>query len=242
MSFSPNPRAWAQIDLQALHGNLQRARELHPDKSIVAVIKANAYGHGMTEIAASLKQNPDGAEVLAVATMDEVIALQLQGTGKRLLLLGGFRNADELRFLLEAGIEFVIHADYQLALLKSRIRDNPRSRFSVWLKADTGMHRLGMTAEEIAAALEFLVACSQTSRVIVMSHLACVDSDDPDAAAVTALQVSRFQDIVAAARQLQDKRIEFSLSASAGILARTDLGFDYIRPGIMLYGGSPFAD
>lgn len=236
------PRATASIDLSALRHNLQRVSQLHPGVGLVAVIKANAYGHGMGDVARYLGREAGLADVMAVATLAEVVELQQQLAGRRLLLLGGYRNRDELEFLLQSGIEFVLHADHQLALLKDQLARNPRTPpFSVWLKIDTGMHRLGFAPADVADVLKFLVNCPQARRIVVMSHLACMDTDDRKSEAITARQLQSFQDQVDNARALQDNRLQFSLCASAGILRRTDLGYDYVRPGIMMYGGSPFA-
>ena len=234
-------RAWATIDLSALQHNLQRVRELRPGSKIVAVIKANAYGHGSTEVAQAICAMPDAADCLAVATIDELLALQLLGTGKRLLLLSGFRTAEELRFLVESGVEFEIHADYQLELLKNWLRSNPHPSFAVWLSVDTGMHRLGFSPPDFAAALEFLCNCKKLRSLVIMSHLACADAADSKSVVITGRQIAQFSELVNSARSLRDARLEASLAASAGILGRSDLNFDYVRPGIMLYGGSPFA-
>lgn len=242
MSVATPARAWASIDLSALNSNLLRARAYCPGAKVAAVIKANAYGHGVNEVAASLAALPDGPDCLAVATLDELVALQLLGTGKRLLLLGGIRSADELRFAAESGAEFVLHSDYQLALLKRWITDRPESRLSVWLKLDTGMHRLGLALDEFRDAANFLGSCKQVSRLVVMSHLASADGTDPLSETVTRKQVTRFREALAAAGAAVGRPVEASLSASAGIMGHKDLGFDCVRPGIMLYGGSPFAD
>ena len=236
-------RAWASINLQALQANLARVREINPRSKVVAVIKANAYGHGMEEAAAAIRAMDRGADCLAVATMDEVVRLQLAINGARLLHLQGFRNRDEMEFLIESGVEFVVHSDYQLTLLKSHVRQYPGSRFTPWLKIDTGMHRLGFDPEELGEPLKFMQNSPQISRLVLMSHFACADGLDDPAAAMTRRQLAGFQRVLAmAATRNGGPEIEASLSASAAILRHPAAHFELLRPGIMLYGGSPFGD
>jgi alanine racemase len=244
-------RAWATIDLSALQANLHHARQCGPGRKVVAVIKANAYGHGMEEVARAIgmraeKQSTpamaDGAECLAVATLDEVVRLQLVAAGTRILLLQGFRNRDELAFLIESGVEFVLHCDRQLALLKAYLRDQPRCRFTAWLKVDTGMHRLGFDPAAVAQPLDFLQNCPQLDSMVLMSHFACADGTSEVELAMTRRQLATFEALLTQARQHGRPGIAASMAASAAILRHPAAHFDYLRPGIMLYGCSPFDD
>lgn len=221
--------------------NLRRLRAYAPASRLVAVVKANAYGHGQEFAVSALKAMPDGPDRLAVATLDELVALQALGPGIGLLHLQGPRTADELRYLLESGADFVVHADYQLALLKSQLRDHPRRRCRVWLKLDTGMHRLGMTETEAWEAVTWLRAAPQLEEVVLMSHFATADGSDPDALRLAETQQQRFDALLARA-QGPGAPLRASLAASAAILRRPAAHHDYVRPGVSLYGGSPFDD
>jgi len=244
MTTSSQERAWANIDLEALRSNVNRVRELNPTTEITAVIKANGYGHGMTEVATALSAEKQSVDCFAVATMEEVVELNLLRTSKRILLLQGFCNAKELEFLMESGVEFVIHADYQLVLLKAALLNNNISRkLTVWLKLNTGMNRLGMPVDEFKQAFTFLHANDKISKIIIMSHLASADDpDNPQALANTQNQIACFQQLISDLGAAIDNRVEMSLAASAGILNLPETHYQVVRPGIMLYGGSPLVD
>ncbi len=235
-------RAWADIDLGALRANLARVRDCNSQSRITAIIKANAYGHGLARVAAALGQDGSPVACFGVATVDEATVLHGLGTGRRILVLQGFANLEQARYLVEAGLEFVIHADYQLALLKRALRDRSGGRpLTVWLKLDTGMHRLGLNSDEFRDALDSLQALPQVSRIVLMSHLACADDPGDEAAvAMTRLQLDRFQSACSAPDVSPGMEISRSLAASAGVMAWPATHFEYLRPGIMLYGGSPF--
>ena len=244
MTNSNQGRAWARIDLSALKSNMARVRQLSPDSKITAVIKANGYGHGVEAIARTLSSQSNSVDCFAVATMDEVVALNVLGTGKRILLLQGYSDASQLRYLTEAGVEFVLHADYQLALLKAELLKNNRcGNLTVWLKFDTGMNRLGFCEAEFKQAFSFLHSSDKIGKIILMSHLACADKPNSQKSVDnTNKQVSRFKQMISDLGVADDDRVEMSLAASAGILSWPKTHYDLVRPGIMLYGGSPFAD
>jgi alanine racemase len=244
MTSYSEERAWAKIDLAALKSNLSRVRQLSPKAGITAVIKANAYGHGMTEVANALSAGQSSVDCFAVASLQEAVELNLLGTSQRILLLPGFCDAKELEFLVESGIEFVIHADYQLALFKAALLNNKVSKpVSVWLKLNTGMNRLGMTVDEFKQAFAFLRASKQISNLVIMSHLAAADAPrDADSKELTDNQLTCFQRVVSDLQVADDDQVRMSLAASAGILAMPETHYHVVRPGIMLYGGSPLAD
>lgn len=241
MTANSQKRAWANIDLEALKSNVNFVHQINPASKIIAVIKANGYGHGMNEVARVLAFEEPRVDCLAVATIEEVVELNLLGTSKRILLLQGFRDARELEFLMESDVEFVIHSDYQLVLLKTALLENivPRT-LTVWLKLDTGMNRLGMPVDEFKQAFNFLQANDKIGKIIVMSHLASADEpENADSIVNTQNQLSCFQQVVSDLGTLIDDRVEMSLAASAGILNWPETHYDLVRPGIMLYGGSP---
>jgi len=241
MKVEHSRRAWADISLQALKDNSAFVSRQAPGQSITAVVKANGYGHGMEQVARTLSDSSCSVECFAVATMDEVVALNTLVTGKRIVLLPGFKNLEELAYLAEAGVEFVIHADYQLAILKRFFLDkNPNRKISVWLKLNTGMNRLGMSEIAFRDAYEFLCTSGKIQRLVLMSHLACADaSDNSMAATKTERQISLFESVKVKLAPSAGTEVTASLAASAGIFNWPSSHYDNVRPGIMLYGGSP---
>ncbi len=241
MSRERKDRAWADINLEALYQNLQQVRRHNSSAEITAVVKSNGYGHGMAEVARALSFPRSPVERFAVATLDEAVQLNALGLGKPVLLLQGFTDGEQLRYLIEAGIEFVIHADYQLALLKRVLRDLPLLRpLTVWLKLDTGMHRLGLAETEFKLAFSSLRSLPQVSGIMLMSHFASADAPDhATSSRLTRLQLSRFHTVCDDLEAGEGQRLGRSVAASSGILAWPDSHFDQVRPGIMLYGGSP---
>jgi alanine racemase len=237
-------RAWADIDLRALQANVGIVRQYNQSAGITAVIKANGYGHGMEAVARALSQGATPVDRFAVATVEEAVALHTMVSGTRILVLQGFSDAEQARYLIESDLEFVIHADYQLAILKKLLRECPVNRpLTVWLKLDTGMHRLGLSDTEFQQTCQELLTRSEVGHLVLMSHLACADArEDSDAVTATHEQLRRFNASASALPTADRHRLSRSLAASAGILAWPDTHFDHLRPGIMLYGGSPLSN
>jgi alanine racemase len=217
-------RAHALISLHALRHNLQRVRELAPDARIMAVIKANAYGHGMQEVARAL----DKTDSYAVATMNEASALRAAGIDKDIIVLQGATSQDELLQASHHAVTLVVHSQYQLNMLESMALP---AAMDIWLKIDTGMHRLGFAAAAAAGACERLRQCDQVENVRIMSHFA--NADDPE----DALNARQLADFLAASEGLADER---SIANSAALCAAQAYHLDWVRPGIMLYGVNPF--
>jgi alanine racemase len=215
------------VDTAALKHNLSRVRELAPGSRVLAVIKANAYGHGLLTVAQAL----EGADGFAVARLEEALALRAAGSRARIVLLQGFRDAEELAQTTAHGLEPFIHQDWQIALLEAfRGPQNLR----VWLKIDTGMHRLGFAPAEVASAAARLAACRAVIQPAgLATHLADAESAD---GAGTRTQLEVF---AAAVAGLPGER---SIANSAGLVAWPAARADWVRPGIMLYGISPFPD
>ena len=221
----PTRAAHAILNLGAAARNLRRIRQVVPQARIMAVIKANAYGHGMLRIARTLTE----ADAFAVARTDEGLALREGGITQRIAVLQGFFNADELRAHAAAGLEPVIHSAWQIDLLEQARLAEP---LRVWIKLDTGMHRLGILPAEFDARLARLEACPGVAAPIpVMSHLASADEVEDD---FTEQQLKLFRE---ATRSVAS---EHSLANSAGLLAWQDTHAEWVRPGISLYGVSPF--
>ena len=217
----------AVIDTAALRHNLSRVRELAPGCRVLAVLKANAYGHGMVPAAIALA----GADGFAVARIEEAVALRSAGLPNRIVLLQGVQDKPQLEQAAHHGLELVVHQPQQLTLLEAW-----RSTHSlrVWLKIDTGMGRLGFRPAELAAALERLTACRAIARPLhLMTHLAEAEARD---GARTTEQLECF------ARATAGLPGERSIANSAGLIGWPATRADWVRPGLMLYGMSPFAD
>ncbi|MEN8180304.1 MAG: alanine racemase [Pseudomonadota bacterium] len=222
MRFAPQ----AVIDHAALRHNLKTVRKLAPDSRIWAVIKANAYGHGMETIARGLKK----ADGFAVARIEEALRLRESGIDKPLLILEGvFLEADAYA-AIEADCQLTIHHPHQVELLQRL--DLHRSA-PVWLKVDTGMHRLGIPVEQVDEVARRLRQCQVVSELNLMTHLA---NADDRADGTTRQQCARFDGLPLSRFK------QHSIANSAGLMAYPYTRRDWVRPGLMLYGVSPFAD
>jgi len=224
--------ATATIDLQALQYNLQRVRESAANARVISVIKANGYGHGMLRVAEALSSS----DAFAVAKIEEAVTLREAGITQPILLLEGFADATELALLAQHAIDAVIHHQAQITLLEQTPLASP---LKVWLKIDTGMHRLGVNVDDALTSYRRLQACASQAcanvadEIVVMSHFANADDrSDPS----TAAQLKQFN--------LATAEIDaaHSLANSAAILAHKESHAAWVRPGIMLYGVSPFID
>ncbi|VAW97716.1 Alanine racemase [hydrothermal vent metagenome] len=218
----------ADINLSALKHNLQIARA-NTQAKIMAVVKANGYGHGMVEIARALS-NSDG---FAVATINEAMDLRESGVYQPILTLEGFNCVDDLRMVYAYDLQCVIHNEQQIELLEK----NKPKNLNVWLKIDTGMHRLGFSPQQASEMYQRLQDCPYVRQPVhVMTHLACADDQSSK---FTSQQVKIFNDSIAELA-LGDKA-QLSVANSAGLLAWPDAhqNTQWVRPGIMLYGSSP---
>lgn len=221
----PTCTAHALIKLTAAAGNLRRIRAVVPEARVMAVIKANAYGHGMLRIARSLQ----AADGFAVARTDEGLTLRAGGIEQRIAVLQGFVSREELAAHAEAGLEPVIHSDWQVDWLEQARLPRP---LAVWLKLDTGMHRLGMLPGEFHVLRRRLETCPAVRQPIpLMSHLANADEIEDR---FTEHQLTLFRDVT------RDVASESSIANSAGLFAWQDARREWVRPGITLYGVSPF--
>ena len=211
----------AYIDLDAIRANLALAGSLAPQSQSIPVIKANAYGHGMRRVAAALQ---DRAPAFAVATLDEALELRADGIPNTLLVLQGVTGIDACREAAAHQLTPIVHAQEQVDhLLAADVR------LPVWLKVDTGMHRLGIAPPDCRDTYRRLVDAGNDVQV-VCTHFACADEPDNDA---TARQIECF---ASATRGLDVPR---SLANSAGIMAWPSSHAEWNRPGYMLYGNSP---
>ena len=218
--------AVATIDLTALRHNLRQARRTAPNSAVFPAVKANAYGHGLLRVARALSD----ADGLAVACIEEAVVLREGGIAKPILLLEGVFEASELPVCRQLDLDIAVHQHEQLEMLERAPAGKP---LRVWLKIDTAMHRLGITPVQTKAFWRRLRNCPAVSEIRLMSHLAMADTRTDE---FTLDQLRLFQD---AADTLPGAR---SLANSAGILGWPQTHFDIVRPGLMLYGASPFAE
>jgi alanine racemase len=218
--------ARATVDTAALHHNLAAVRRQAPGARVMAIIKANAYGHGLVGAGRALK----GADALAVARIEEAVALREAGLEIPIVLLEGVLHAAQLPLAASLALELVVHSPEQLAMIESAQLPCP---VRAWLKLDTGMNRLGFPPAEARAVAARLADCPQVAQPLrMMTHLACANERD---AQITDAQLQAFREA------LFDLPGERSIANSAGLLWRSDTHADWVRPGIMLYGVSPFA-
>ncbi len=217
--------ATAKISSFALKHNLQVIKEKAPQSKIIAVVKANAYGHDVIFVSSALEQMVD---CFAVARLEEALALRSSGIIKPILLLEGFFNEKDLPILAVNNIETVVHNREQLDALKEVTVPSP---IKVWLKIDTGMHRLGVALDEVDYFYNELKKLPQIQPHLgFVSHFSRADELNSD---YTELQISRFLEAT------QDKEGERSIAASGGILFWPQSHLEWIRPGIIMYGISP---
>lgn len=209
----------ATIHLDALQHNLDLARSCARRSKIMAVVKADAYGHGAVEVARSMS----GIDALAVARVIEGVALRAAGAEMPIMVLEGFIDNDELDACRIDRLTPVLHSTYQVELLKA----SRHADLAIWVKVDTGMRRLGMSVEAFRAGMTKGEALNVAG---VMSHLANADAPgDRENLA----QIEIF------AHLTHDLDCELSIANSGAILHYPNSHFDWIRPGIMFYGGSP---
>ncbi len=212
------------IDLPALKHNFKQVQRMAPGSAILAMVKSNAYGHGLERIALGLPE----ADAFGVASLEEGLQLRQAGVSNPIVLMEGLFHADELFNVIHDHFTLVVHEEHQVRTLESH--DHPNA-ISVWLKVDTGMHRLGFEPSEAINIYQRLMNCQSVKKPIgLMTHFAEADSIDR---AHTLQQIDLFNQTT---HSLVGPR---SLANSAGIIAWPSAHADWVRPGIMLYGASP---
>ncbi|CAB5506236.1 Alanine racemase (EC [Bathymodiolus thermophilus thioautotrophic gill symbiont] len=213
--------AVALISQSALTHNLSIVKSKSSAK-IIAMVKANAYGHHLNLITPLI----ENADLLAVSELSEVQKLR-QLTDQPILLLSGVYTSEELQQAIDLKCQIVIHHPAQIVLINHNTQ-----ALDIWLKIDTGMHRLGLSHDEYRQCLPDFESNALITIKGVMSHFACADELNHP---MNLLQLKTF-------KQLTDNNNNRSMANSAAILSNPAAHFDFIRPGIMLYGASPFAD
>jgi alanine racemase len=216
--------ATAEINLSALKNNFEQVRQIAPESKILAVLKANAYGHGLVEIAEQLKE----ADAFGVARIEEALALRAGGIVKPIVLLEGFMDDHDLPILVANNIQAVVHISHQIDVIEAAELAAP---LIVWLKVDTGMHRLGVLPTSFLAEHQRLSQSKNVQQPVrLMTHFACADEPEND---------KTQQQIVLFERLTDGLEGERSLANSAAIIAWPKARADWVRPGLMLYGVSP---
>lgn len=217
----------ATIDLSAIRHNYALAKRCAPGRQVFAVVKANAYGHGLGEVVTALHEQADGFAVACLEEAAEVRALHGQA---RILLLEGCFEAAEYPLAAQLGLDLVLHSEQQVAQLLAASLSRP---LNVWLKLDSGMHRLGLDEATLRACHGRLQGAAQVAEINLLSHFACADERGHE---LTEQQLEAFLDL------LDLDFAQRSLANSAAILAIPAAHMDWLRPGIMLYGATPFAE
>jgi alanine racemase len=227
----PRP-ARALIDLDALRHNLACVRAHAPGARVLAVVKANAYGHGAVPVARALLAA--GADALGVACTEEALELRESAIRAPILLMEGPFTPDEVALADREGLSLVVHDRAQLEWI---LAARPAAPFACWLKVDTGMHRVGFDPAELPAVHAALAAAPQVGELVLMSHFA--RADEP-AHGFTRSQLERFGALHRALPAAAPPTL--SLANSAAVLAWPESHGDWVRPGIMLYGATPLGD
>lgn len=216
--------AHALIDLSALRHNYRLAKSLTRCRAL-AVVKANAYGHGALQCAAALNDEADG---FAVSSIDEALELREAGHQQPIVLLEGWFEAAELELICRHDLWPVVHHHGQLVDLREANLSRP---LHIWLKLDSGMHRTGFSVAEYPQVWRELQGSGKVASLTKITHLA--RADEPKTGR-TEQQLEAFLQATTGLEGLT------SLSNSAGVLAWPGAYGDWVRPGIMLYGSSPF--
>lgn len=217
----------ATVDLTAICQNYALAKRSAPGCRAFAVVKANAYGHGIREVVTALRDAADGFAVACLEEAAEVRALHGQA---RILLLEGCFEPTEYQIAAQLGLDVAVQGAGQAEALLDASLVRP---LNVWLKLDSGMHRLGFGTRELRDWHARLQGVAQVAELNLISHFACADEPDHP---LTAQQLELFE-------SLADLPCSHrALANSAAILGLPQAHMDWVRPGIMLYGASPFAE
>ena len=217
--------ACAHIDLNALRNNLNVVRQLCPNSRIMAMLKADAYGHGLLPTAKALSS----ADGFAVARLHEAVTLRKAGLEQRILLLATLLDGADLELCSKLKIDVTAHDPTSVTLIA---RQAERTPIRVWLELDSGMHRVGLSPDEFAVADRVLSANRGIYELTHMTHFSSADNED---CTITDRQFRRFYSC-----RGPTPTCKASLANSAALISTPDTHGDWVRPGIMLYGINPF--
>jgi len=218
-------RVYGSVNLASLRHNLTIVRQHAPSSLVMAVVKKDAYGHGLIRVAKAIDDQADG---FAVASVDEGVALRESGILSPICVLSGFYSKEHIDELIKNALEPVIHCQEQLEILQSGSQQP-----TIWVKFDSGMNRLGFRLREYAQTMASIHRIPSLRIKGIMTHFACADELTSD---FTDLQIKWFNE------STQTWSGAKSLANSAAILRWPKSQSDWVRPGLMLYGASPFTD
>ncbi len=222
------------LNQPALTHNLRTIKHHAPDARVMAMVKADAYGHGIAHCLPALMD----ADAFGVASFDEALMVyevcQSLNAPKRIVLIEGAFSSDEWQQAQHHDFECVIHCQVQLDWALTNAPNLSSRTRTLWLKYNTGMNRLGFHHDDVLSAARLLM--SKGYRLILTSHFAC--ADDPDNA-VNALQIRRFHEVLSHLKDSYGDDVQGSLCNSAGIINFPNAHHDWVRAGIALYGGTP---
>lgn len=219
----------AVISRKAVRHNFKRIKSIVKTSRVISVLKANAYGHGVLEMARILVDS----DAFGVARLEEALELRSANFTTPILLMEGFFNTVDIDVLIEHDIQTVIHSLEQICQLETFAKEHVTltANLKVWLKIDTGMNRLGISPSQFDEALARINALSFVDpQINFMTHFSCADDLDNR---FTSEQMSQFYTLV------EPHDGELTLANSAGILAWPESHADWVRPGLLLYGCSP---
>lgn len=221
-------QATVYIDSEALQYNLNRVKQLAPTAKIVSMVKANAYGHGVKDCLAALSST----DAFGVACLEEALEIRVLGFQQPITLIEGIFSLDEMPIILDNQLELMIHHQQQLDWLRLYKDQYIQKGLKVWVKLNSGMNRLGFKVSDIIDVIQSLKA--DGFQCVLAMHFANADVDHHP---LNELQKQQFLQVKEACSP-----ILASCCNSAAIFKWPELNFDFVRPGIMLYGASPFAD
>ena len=221
-------QATVYIDSAALQYNLNRVKQLAPTAKIVSMVKANAYGHGIKDCLAALSET----DAFGVACLSEALEIRELGYQQPITLIEGIFSADEMLTVIENKLEIVVHQQQQVDWLLAHQENYIGQGLKVWVKLNSGMNRLGFKINEIINAIHALKSKGFTC--VLAMHFANADAAHHP---LNEQQIKQFLQVKEACAPIMA-----SCCNSAAIFQWPELNFDFVRPGIMLYGASPFAD
>ena len=221
-------QATVYIDQQALQYNLNRVKQLAPTAKIVSMVKANAYGHGVKDCLAALKDS----DAFGVACIEEALEIRELGYEQPITLIEGIFSDDEMQIIIDKKIECVVHHQQQLDWLRAHKDAYIAQGLKVWVKLNSGMNRLGFKVPEIIDVINALKAEGFTC--VLAMHFANADAENHP---LNDQQREQFLHVKEACAPIMG-----SCCNSAAIFKWPELNFDFVRPGIMLYGATPFSD
>ena len=225
------------IKTAAITHNLAQVKKLAPTAKVLAMVKANAYGHGVAAILPALQQAKPQAEGIGVATLIEALEARQLGWDKTIGLIEGAFTKDEWQLAIEHDISCVIHHEAQLTWALENTPPATSATRVVWLKYNTGMNRLGFNDQTLIPAAKRLHEAGY--QLVLTTHFA---NADDCAHPLNAIQIQRFNDMLQTLKETVSSDVKGSLCNSAGIVNFPEHHHDWVRPGIMLYGSTPVID